>query len=290
MLPADPTPYADINQLLELLLSGMQKILGAKLIGLYLYGSLVIGDFDPNISDIDLVAALSSDIDDKEFGALQKMHDDFAKKFMEWDGRIEVCYISVAALHAVRSSTSQIANISPGEPFHRRESSREWLTDWYVVREKGIPLFGPSPKSIIEPISKDEFIRSVKANAKTWRVWIHDMHTRKSQAYAILTLCRALYTYKNGEQVSKKQAAIWTEQEFPAWSSLIQNALLWREDWRNEQVDHAETFPETLRFIHFAISQIEKEAIRKAQELVNTYLPEDRSLSDELIAERRMED
>jgi predicted nucleotidyltransferase len=78
-LPTDPTPCADINQLLELLLSGIQNILGAKLIGLYLYGSLVIGDFDPNISDIDLVAALSSDIDDKEFGALQKMHDDFAK-------------------------------------------------------------------------------------------------------------------------------------------------------------------------------------------------------------------
>jgi bifunctional DNA-binding transcriptional regulator/antitoxin component of YhaV-PrlF toxin-antitoxin module len=34
----------------------------------------------------------------------------------------------------------------------------------------------------------------------------------------------------------------------------------------------------------------QKEAIRKAQELVNTYLPEERSLSDELIAERRMED
>jgi bifunctional DNA-binding transcriptional regulator/antitoxin component of YhaV-PrlF toxin-antitoxin module len=31
-------------------------------------------------------------------------------------------------------------------------------------------------------------------------------------------------------------------------------------------------------------------AIRKAQELVSKYLPEDRSLSDELIAERRMED
>src|SRR2546422_8006017 len=87
MQPADPTPYADINQLLELLLSGIQKILGAKLIGLYLYGSLVIGDFDPNISDIDLVAALSSDIDDKESGALQKMHDDFAKKYKEWDDR-----------------------------------------------------------------------------------------------------------------------------------------------------------------------------------------------------------
>ena len=290
MLQTDPTPYADINQLLEILLSSIHKILGQKLIGLYLYGSLVIGDFDPNISDIDLVAALSSDIDDKEFAELQKMHHDFAKKYKEWDDRIEVCYISVAALLAVRSRTSQIANISPGEPFHRRESSIEWLIDWYVVREKGITLFGPSPKTIIEPISKDEFIRSVKAHAKAWRVWINDMHNRKSQAYAILTICRALYTYRNGEQVSKKQAAVWAEQEFPEWSSLIQNALLWRADWRNEQIDHADTFPETLRFVHYAVSQIKKKAIRRAQDLVNYYLPEERSLSDELIAERRTED
>jgi hypothetical protein len=76
MLQTNPTPCVDINQLLELLLSGMQKILGGKLVGLYLNGSLVIGDFDPNISDIDLVAALSSDIDDKEFEELQKMHTD----------------------------------------------------------------------------------------------------------------------------------------------------------------------------------------------------------------------
>ena len=31
-------------------------------------------------------------------------------------------------------------------------------------------------------------------------------------------------------------------------------------------------------------------AIRKAQELVSEYLPEERSLSEELIAERRLED
>jgi bifunctional DNA-binding transcriptional regulator/antitoxin component of YhaV-PrlF toxin-antitoxin module len=33
-----------------------------------------------------------------------------------------------------------------------------------------------------------------------------------------------------------------------------------------------------------------RQAIRKAQELVSKYLPEGRSLSDELIAERRLED
>ncbi len=257
MLQTNPTAYADINELLELLLSSMQKILGEKLVGLYLNGSLVIGDFDPDISDIDLVAALASDLDDKEFEALQKMHVDFAHQHKEWDDRIEVCYISLAALHTVKTGTSQVANISPGEPFHKRETSIEWLISWYVVRETSITLFGPAPKTIIEPISKDEFLQAIRTHTKAWDEWIHEMHHRKSQAYAILTMCRALYTLKYGEQVSKKQAALWAEKEFPEWASLIENALVWREAWRDENVDHDATFQETMRFVSFAISQCE---------------------------------
>lgn len=253
------TPYANINEILELILSSLQRILGAKLIGLYLYGSLIIGDFDLGTSDIDLVAALSSDIDEREYEALQKMHTDFAQQHRAWDNKIEVCYISVAALEAVRSRTSTIANISPGEPFHMRESSREWLSDWYLVREKGVTLFGPLPKEIIEPISKEEFMQTIKVHAKAWGEWIHDMHSRPAQAYAILTMCRALYTCTNGEQVSKKQAALWAQQALPDWSQLIQNTLMWREDWRNEQVDHEATFTETKQFVDFVREQIAAE-------------------------------
>ena len=257
MLQTNPTAYADINELLELLLSSMQKILGKKLVGLYLNGYLVIGDFDLTISDIDLVAALASDLDDKEFEELQKMHVEFANQHKEWDDRIEVCYISLAALHTVKTGTSQVANISPGEPFHKRETSIEWLISWYVVRETSITLFGPAPKTIIEPISKDEFLQAIRTHTKAWDEWIHEMHHRKSQAYAILTMCRALYTLKYGEQVSKKQAALWAEKEFPEWASLIENALVWREAWRDENVDHDATFQETMRFVSFAISQCE---------------------------------
>ncbi len=245
------TPYTDINALIELILSSLQHILGAKLIGLYLHGSLVIGDFDPGISDIDLVAALSMQIDEREFAALQTMHSDIVQQYREWDNRIEVCYISLAALNTVRSRTSQIANISPGEPLHMRESTREWLSNWYLVREKGAALFGPSPKEFIEPISKEEFIQAIKAHARAWGEWIHDMHTWKGHAYAILTMCRALYTCTNGEQVSKKQAGLWVQQTLPQWSQLIRNAFLWRENQHNEQGDPTAPFPETKRFVDF---------------------------------------
>lgn len=257
MLQKNPIAYADINELLEVLILSMQKILGQKLVSLYLYGSLVIGDFDPTVSDIDLVAALASELDDEEFATLQTMHDEFAHQHKEWDGRIEVCYISLAALEAVKTRTSLVANISPGEPFHTRETSLEWLVSWYLVRETSITLIGPLPKTIIEPISKDEFLGAIRVHVKAWGEWTYDMHHRNSQAYAILTMCRALYTLRYGVQVSKKQAALWAEKEFPEWASLIEQALMWRLSWRDEDVDHEATFQETLGFVRFMIRECE---------------------------------
>ncbi len=256
-MPMYPTPYSDVNAMLDLLLAGIQKILGNKLVGFYLYGSLVTGDFDLESSGIDLLAATSSDLDETEFDALQKMHHDLAHKYQDWDDRIEVAYLSVAALRTYRSHASRIAIISPSEPFHIKDAGNDWLINWYLVREKGKTLFGPLPVMLIDPVSKAEFLHAVYEQTIAWHEWIRHTRLRRSQAYAILTMCRALYTLKLGEYPSKKQAALWAEKELPQWSSLIQQALVWREDWRNVHVDHDATLPQTLRFVHFVLSLCE---------------------------------
>lgn len=246
-----PTQYEQLNKLLNLLLSQMKDILGEKLVGLYIYGSLVWGDFDYEISDIDLLAAISTDLNEKEFNKLKQIQDEIVKEYKKFDNRLEIAYMSLSALKTFKIQRSKIAIISPGEPFHIKEAGIDWLMNWYFVRENSITIFGPDPKTIIEPISKEEFIQCVKDQVKDWPNWIPQNHKRKFQSYAILTMCRALYAYKNGVQVSKKQAALWVQKKLPEWSSLIQNALKWREDWKNEDVDHEATFPETSRLVAY---------------------------------------
>jgi predicted nucleotidyltransferase len=250
------TAYPDIDKLLSDLLDQMLRILGERLVGLYLYGSLVTGDFDREISDIDLLAVTSSDIDKQAFDRLERMHDDFAAKYQQWRGRIEVAYLSTAALKTFRSRISPIAIISPGEPLHIKEAGKDWLMNWWVVREQGVTLFGPAPTTLIDPISKHEFLEAVQQHAQSWSEWVNDMRDQPGQAYAILTLCRALYTSIYGEQVSKKQAALSAQQRFPEWAELIQNALAWRIGWRDQLVDPVATFPETVKFVNFAIDQV----------------------------------
>lgn len=247
----EQTSYPEINRILDYILSNLQSILGSKLVALYLNGSLVIGDFDSNQSDIDLVAAVFSKINETEFEALKVMHGTLVRDNPEWDDRIEVCYITTKALGNVKSSTSEIINISPGEPIHRKESSKEWIMNWYLTREKGITLFGPPPTQIIEPLTKNDFIKSVKDHVSAWDKWVKDVSRNAyAQSYVRLSLCRALYSYKNGDQISKIQAAKWALKELPTWSKIINEALVWREGPKHSPPDEA-AFVETKLLVDY---------------------------------------
>jgi predicted nucleotidyltransferase len=218
----------------------------------YLYGSLPTGDFDPGISDIDLLAVTSADMNDTEFEGLRRTHMYFARDYPQWDDRIDVVYVSASALKDFRSARSLIV-ISPGEPFHVREDEplKDWLMNWYGVREWGLTLFGPAAIEIIPRITKDEFVQAIREYATYINQWVKRGQHRKGQAYAILTMCRALYAHRYGENVSKKQAVLWAQQELPEWAGLIENALKWRTEWREKDRDDAVTQAETVRFVQF---------------------------------------
>jgi predicted nucleotidyltransferase len=262
MMQIAPTPYADINELLSLLLSQLRMILGEKLVGLYLFGSLAGGYFEYKSSDIDLIAALATDLNEEEFERLKVMHRDIAKQERNWEDRIETGYITVENLKKSQSPNT-MAVISPGKPFLMQEASADWIINRSVLYEMGIALYGPSAKAIATPIAREELMRAIQEIVREWRELI--MHTdlirrREEQAYAILTMCRILYRVRHdGKGASKKESAQWAEEEMPEWSSLIQNALVWRENWRDKQVDHDGTLEKTLRFIHLVLGQCESD-------------------------------
>jgi hypothetical protein len=256
-----PTPYLEANLLLSALRPGVQDVLGEKLVGLYLYGSATTGDFDAGVSDIDLLAAISTELADAEFEALRQMHDDVVCKHIGWDDRVEVQYVPTDGLASFRDRTSSIAVISPGEPLNRKDAGSDWLMNWYLVREYGVTLIGPEPAAIIPPINRNEFVQAVRDYA-VWQVQNSDrIRGAKSQSYAVLTGCRALYTVTHHEHVSKQEAALWACQEMPEWAPLIRQALLWREGAsgvRQPVADPEASLHDTLRFIHLMADRASK--------------------------------
>lgn len=124
-------PPAD---LLGAIVSGIPGVLGDDLAALWLYGSSVAGGFDPGISDIDLAAATSSDIEAIDLGGLERMHHGLIRRYPDWEERIEVVYLSRATLETFRTSAGALAVISPGEPFHVRDDRAADLASELVSR------------------------------------------------------------------------------------------------------------------------------------------------------------
>ena len=226
-----------------------------RLLGLYVYGSLVWGDFDERLSDIDILAVLSTEVKENDLQKLTELHAEVTVCYPEWDDRIEVQYACKEGLQTFREHESTMANISPGEPLHIVRAGREWLLNWYFVQEYGYVLYGAPPGSILPYICREEFFDAVKAHALEWRSYIEKTRNSRSyQAYAVLTLCRALCVLSTGRQVSKLQAADWMIRQYPEFGRTVRDALVWREH-AEEPVDPALTFDQAKAFV-LAVSSI----------------------------------
>ena len=83
------TPHSAINTVLAEWAEGLQHILGKKIVGLYLSGSLAYGDFVPARSDVDLQAVVRSPLNDNELRSVEQLHREIERRCPQWAERIE---------------------------------------------------------------------------------------------------------------------------------------------------------------------------------------------------------
>lgn len=239
-----------VGKLLARLVGGQEKALGDDLVGSYLYGSVVTGEFDSRVSDIDTVAVVRANLTDAQLASLERLHRQIVEEMPPWEDRVEVVYLSARALSTFRSGSSAAARISPGEPFHAITVDRRWLIDWYQLRECGVALHGPPPDSLVPVITRDEYREAVRHHMLGWPDWVGGCTTQGAQAYAILTMCRGLRTWRTGEHVSKREAGQWAIEAVPQYAHLIGEALVWRARSRIGLItDGAATRHDTLQFV-----------------------------------------
>jgi hypothetical protein len=103
---------------------------------------------------------------------------------------------------------------------------------------------------VVPDTSFDEYAAAVRNYMRRFRERIPDDATPGSQAFAVLTMCRGLYTCVHREPASKLRAAAWAQKVLPEWAGLIREAVTWREhQWEAPQADGTATVPTVRRFI-----------------------------------------
>jgi len=217
------------------LLSEARRTLGNHFVGLYLDGSLALGDFEPDKSDIDFVVVTAAEVSPEFFELLRTMHQRIAGGASRWGRELEGSYISRRALrhdrrpaaHPYIDRGSVLATVRPETGY--------WSIHRYVLREHGVVLAGPPPQTLIDPVAPEDLREAVRGILREW--WT-PMLTEGPllqngfyRCYAVLTMSRMLYTLRHGTIVTKPMAARWVQGAFDRrWTALIQRALAWSRD------------------------------------------------------------
>ncbi len=248
-----PTPYPAVNAVLHTLLSDVQTILGPHFVGMYLYGSLAGGDFDPRRSDVDFLVVTAAELPGDLIAALETLHARLAASGDKWAVKLEGAYIPQRALRRYDPADPPYPFVNEGRFYLARPGS-DWVIQRHVLREQGVVLAGPALHALIDPVGPDDLRQAVAAILREWWAPMLDdpARLRRSdyQAYAVLTMCRALYTLENRAIVSKPVAARWAQEGLgQRWAALIAPALAW------PSADAVNDLSETLEFIRYTLGR-----------------------------------
>ncbi len=229
-----PTPYPDLNQVLHQLLTRMDGVLGANLLGLYLQGSFAVGDFDRD-SDVDFIAVVQDPINDHQLVALMDMHRRLFRLESGWAQHLEGSYFPVAILRDYHRRDELLWYIDNGSNELEQSGHCNTIVVRWTLRHHGIILTGAPAATLVDPIPVEELRREIAADMVEWGRQIlaeqDRYNNRFYQGFIVLSYCRMLHDLQAGDVSSKRAAAEWAKQELdPAWHGLIDRTWRTRPD------------------------------------------------------------
>jgi hypothetical protein len=207
--------------------------------GVYLVGSVALGDFQEGLSDIDFVALVADVPSKSQLESLARIHAAMAaSEGPHFDG----FYIEWAKLGRVPALNEQ-APFSVNGVFRAGDPCFEINpATWLCLAEHGIAVRGSPPQTFAVATDPAALVAFQINNLRTyWEPWIEQGSTalaRKTAdeamdaavlAWGVLGSLRIACTLGTGRIVSKSEAGQWGLNQYPAqWHSVIQDALLVR--------------------------------------------------------------
>jgi predicted nucleotidyltransferase len=263
-------PYPELREVLNAFVDETQAELSGNLIGIYLVGSIAIGDFDLD-SDVDFLVVTNPDLTEANRTALQAIQ----AKLHEMDcypaKHLEGSYISMADLNDWKTvGEKNLCYFDNGSTtLEQAIHDNKWHVRW-VLRERGVTLIGQKPDKLMPPVPVSEMSSEIKTSMREELKTFEDeinrprsfCNSRFGQSFFVLTYCRMLHTLHTGTVQSKKAGVEWAKRFVePKWVKIIDQAWNEREGVRfgvkiGQRAELA-LLNETLEFMKYAVAQID---------------------------------
>ncbi|GAA3739755.1 aminoglycoside adenylyltransferase domain-containing protein [Salinactinospora qingdaonensis] len=208
--------------------------------GLYLTGSVALGDYRPHASDVDFVVVVSRRLTDGDRDALRRVHSRMRSRFPR--PQFNGIHVTWEDLVGDPMACGPIASVASGR-FRNRGSADVNPVTWHVLAERGVTIRGPVPVEL-DVWDEPEGLRAwsfgnLEEHWRRWRAKAGQLVTPRGLAalgslapsWSVLSVSRLHFTLRTSEITSKSGAGFYALHAFPQrWHRIVNECLRVRRD------------------------------------------------------------
>lgn len=208
-----------IRSTMHALTRGLLSILGDRLIGIYLGGSLASGDFCDS-SDLDFLVVTRGELNLEDALAVELLHRDLLRRYPD-AARLEGDYAPLGCI-IPEGTTAPVPGCERGVFLPKVGEIMLSADNICDMREHGLALYGPAPRAILPGVTPDQVrgaVRTMLAEGPAAYDTVHEA------AAAVLNLVRSASALQTGIPTTKSEGARWGLAHLPAeWHPVVRAA------------------------------------------------------------------
>jgi len=221
----DPRIPDELRPLLRVYVDALHTSFPERVYALSLYGSLALDDFARRVSDVDFLTVMVGRVTEDDQAVIKALHEKL-RSAEPWASRMDGEYAELEQVETGELSAPCLF-VADGRLAGRREVSK---ASWVTLLQCSISVIGPEPAAFVPDVSWLDLEQEMWTNLYVY--WLPKADSRwlflssTWVTFAVLTLCRILYTMERHAVTSKSAAAAYALGVLPMeWHRIIHEAL-----------------------------------------------------------------
>lgn len=190
-----------------------EQILRDNLVGVYIHGSIAMGCFNWNKSDIDFIVVVKCGLNHQEkrffMDALMEVNEKAPPKGLEMSVVLEehcrnFVHPTPFVLHFSNGHRDNYIANPDGYIDHMQGVDLDLAAHFMIIRHCGLVLCGTPVASVFAEVPAEAYLDSIRRDVDNAR---EDIHI--NPIYIVLNLCRVAAYVREGRVLSKLQGGLW---------------------------------------------------------------------------------
>ncbi|HDR7794600.1 TPA: DUF4111 domain-containing protein [Bacillus luti] len=213
----------EVQQLMEQYIVGLQEIFSdEKIVGVYVYGSIALGAFHIETSDVDFVTVINDSVNEAEKLQIIDLHRKLGDSTL--GKRMDGMYIPLADVGKYNDEMNEYIYCAEG-----KANIGYWdinAVTWWTLKNEGITVIGREAEDLPFQVKWDDVVNTMKYNVE------HYWSEKANRPYlffieewvesAVVTMGRILYTLEHKTIVSKDKGLQYLlERSAKEWEPLL---------------------------------------------------------------------